>query len=102
MTATTSNAGRALTPPRTGILIAGWAGVMWPVLAFLRVPLTRVLDQPSWTAVRSDIVSYYTGSTFDTGFVVGMAMVTGAYVLYLVFVARVAGLVPERHSRWVG
>lgn len=102
MTATTSNAGGALTSPRTGILIAGWAGVLWPVLAFLRVPLTRVLDQPSWAADRSDIVAFYTGSTFDSGFVIGMALATVAYVLFLVFVARVADLVTERHSRWVG
>lgn len=88
--------------PRIGILIAGWAGVLWPVLAFARVPLTGVLEQPSWTDDPADIVSFYTNSSFDAAFVTGMAMVTVAYLLFLVFVARVADLLTDRGSRWVG
>jgi hypothetical protein len=59
MTADTnaSDPRRELMKPRTGILIAAWAGVSWPLLAFARVPLTRVLDQPSWTAEPADIVA---------------------------------------------
>lgn len=88
---------------RSGVLIAGWAGVLWPVLALFRVPLTRVLDQPSWTAPHADIVSFYAESSFDGAFVAGIGLATVAYLLFLVFVAKVADLVRERHrkSGWV-
>lgn len=88
---------------RGGVLIAGWAGALWPVLALLRVPLTRVLDQPSWTAPHADIVSFYTESGFDGAFVTGIGLAAVAYVLFLVFVAKVADLVREarRESRWI-
>lgn len=105
VSASPSDAGRGVQRHgRRDLLIAGWAGVLWPVLALLRVPLTRVLDQPSWTAAHSDIVNFYTASDFDAAFVAGMALVAVAYALFLVFVFRVADLVrgADRESRWVG
>lgn len=104
MTTTASHGTGRPTGTRTGVLIAGVAGVLWPVLAFLRVPLTGVLDQPSWTDDRSEIVSFYADSNFDAAFMTGMAVVTAAYVLFLVFVAKIADLVggTDGGSRWVG
>lgn len=94
----------AVTGSRRGALIAGLAGVLWPVLAFARVPLTGVLDQPSWTDDPSVIVEFYADSTFDAGFIVGMASVTVAYVLFVVFAAKIADLLGDSDggSRWVG
>ena len=88
---------------RRGVLIAGWAGVLWPVLALIRVPLTRLLDQPSWSAPHADIVRFYTESSFDAAFMAGIGLVAVAYALFLVFVANVADLVRRayRESRWV-
>lgn len=103
MTATTSDTSPVLTGSRTGVLIAAWAGLLWPVLAIARAPLTRILDQPSWTAEPSVIASYYTGSSFDAPFVIGMALATLAYVLFLVFVTKVAQILREEAgSRWIG
>jgi hypothetical protein len=89
---------------RRATLVAGGAGVLWPVLALARVPLTRLLDQPSWDADRSSIVQFYSDSNFSGGFVGGMALVSVAYVLFVVFAAKVADLVGEADAswRWVG
>jgi hypothetical protein len=94
----------AATGSRRGTLIAGTAGVLWVVLALVRVPLTGVLDQPSWTDDPSVIVDFYTNSSFDTAFMVGIASATVAYVLFLVFIAKAADLLGDSDggSRWVG
>ena len=94
----------AVTGSRREILIAGLAGVFWPVLAVARVPLTGVLDQPSWTDDPSVIVDFYERSSFDVGFVAGMALVTVAYVLFVVFATKIADLLGRKDggSRWVG
>ena len=85
-------------------LIAGIAGVLWPVLAMVRIPLTGVLDQPSWEADRSLIADFYQSANFDTAFVVGMWAVTIAYLLFLVFVTKIADSLTIRggRSRWMG
>ncbi len=102
MTSSTSNL-PSLGAPRAEVLIAAWAGLLWPVLAVTRAPLTRVLDQPSWTADQSEIVSYYADSSFDATFVIGMAVATLAYVLFLVFVAKLAQILrDEWGSSWIG
>lgn len=89
---------------RRGTLIAGVAGVLWPVLALARVPLTGVLDQPSWTDEPAAIVDFYTASNFDGAFVAGIALVTVAYMLFLVFMAKAADLLGDSDggSRWLG
>ena len=89
---------------RRGTLIVGFAGVLWPVFALARVPLTGVLDQPSWTDEPAAIVDFYMASSFDGAFVAGIAMVAVAYVLFLVFVAKAAYLLGETDggSRWLG
>lgn len=94
----------AVTGSRRGTLIAGVAGVLWPVLALARVPLTGVLDQPSWTDEPAAIVDFYTAANFDGAFVAGIALVTVAYVLFLVFVAKAADLLGDSDggSRWLG
>lgn len=94
----------AVTGSRRGALIAGAAGVLWPVLAWARVPLTGVLDQPSWTDDPATIVDFYTASSFDGAFVTGIALVSIAYVLFLVFMFKVADLLGDVDggSRWVG
>jgi hypothetical protein len=94
----------AATSTRRGTLIAGIAGVLWVVLALVRVPLTGVLDQPSWTDDPSVIVDFYTNSNFDAAFMVGIASVTVAYVLFLVFMVKAADLLGDSDggSRWVG
>jgi hypothetical protein len=92
------------TGTRAGALIAGWAGILWPVVALLRVPLTRLRDQPSWTADRAAIASFYNEQSFDAAFVTGMALVTVAYALFLVFVAKAADVLrtADGGSRWIG
>lgn len=94
----------AVMGTRRGTLVAGIAGVLWPVLALARVPLTGVLDQPSWTDERADIVAFYDGADFDAGFVLGIWLVAVAYVLFLVFAAKLADLLADTDggSRWVG
>lgn len=94
----------AATGSRRGTVIAGIAGVLWVVFALARVPLTGVLDQPSWTDDPSVIVDFYTNSNFDTAFMAGIALVTVAYVLFLVFIAKAADLLGDSdgESRWVG
>lgn len=89
---------------RRGTIIAGIAGVLWPVLAIIRVPLTRVIDQPSWTAERTAIVDFYEDIDFDAAFVVGIFSVTVAFLLFLVFIAKVAELLGDTDggSRWLG
>ena len=94
----------AVVGTHRGTLVAGIAGVLWPVLALARVPLTGVLDQPSWTDDRADIVAFYEGARFDGGFVLGIWLVTVAYALFLVFAAKLADLFGDVDggSRWVG
>lgn len=94
----------AVTGSRRGVLIAGLAGLLWPVLALARVPLTGAANQPSWTDEPAAIVGFYTASNFDGAFVAGIALVAVAYVLFLVFVAKAADLLgdSDRGSRWMG
>lgn len=89
---------------RRGTLIASVAGILWVVFALARVPLTGLLDQPSWTDDRSAIVEFYTNADFDAAFIAGIALATVAYVFFLVFAAKAAALFGDgaRGSRWVG
>lgn len=94
----------AVLGTRRGTVIAGVAGVLWPVLALARVPLTRALDQPAWTDDPARIVDFYTDATFNAAFVSGIAVVAVAYVLFLVFIAKAADVLGDVDggSRWVG
>ncbi len=94
----------SVTGSRRGAVLAGVAGVLWPVLALARVPLTGLLDQPSWTDEPAAIVAFYSAADFDGAFVAGVALVTIAYVLFLVFVAKAADLLGDSDggSRWLG
>lgn len=89
---------------RRGTLVAGIAGVLWPLLALARVPLTGALDQPSWTDDPADIVEFYEGRSFDGAFILGIWLVAVAYALFLVFAAKLADLLGgvDGGSRWVG
>ena len=92
-----------VTGSRRGALIAGVGGILWVILALARVPLTRLLDQPSWTDDPSVIVDFYVNSSFDSGFITGIALVAVAYVLFFVFIAKTADLLGDVDggSRWV-
>lgn len=88
-----------------GVLIAAWAGVFHVVLATIASALlTGEAAQPSWTDPSETIVDFYRTSSFDGVFVTGVLMVGVAFVVFLVFAARVAELVggADGGSRWVG
>jgi hypothetical protein len=78
---------------RRDLAAASVAGILWPVLAIPRIFLTGELDEPSWTDSREAITDFYAGASFDGAFVVGMAMVTVAYLLLVVFLAKAAEVV---------
>jgi hypothetical protein len=83
--------------------LAGLAGVLAPILAFGRLALTGEIDRPVWDDPVEEIVSFYEGSDFNTGFMVGILMVTLAYVLYVVFLAKVSSVIRahETGSVWL-
>lgn len=83
--------------------LAALAGVLWPVLAIGRLPLTGEIDRPDWDDPVETIVGFYETTEFTAGFMVGILMVTMAYVLLVVFLAKVASLVRdhERGSAWL-
>lgn len=89
---------------RQGTFIAAAAGVLWPVLALMRVPLTNEAAHPSWTDSPASIIDFYSNASFDAAFRVGLGAVTLAYVVLLVFVAKLADLFGslDGRSRWVG
>ena len=89
---------------RMTIRIAGVAGILWPVLAVSRLPFTGEIDMPEWTAPPSDFIEFYEGSSFDTSFKFGIGMAVVAYVLLIVFLARIAVLLRDIDVkfRWLG
>jgi Domain of unknown function (DUF4386) len=89
---------------KTGVRIAGWAGVLWAVLSFARLPLTGEAEQPARAAASGDIVGFFEGVGYDGLFVVGMGLVTVGWALLPVFIARVADLIghSDARLRWVG
>lgn len=90
---------------RTGALIAGWAGIVHVALAFIAsLALTGELDQPSWTEASQTIVGYYRDASFSGTFITGMVVVGISFLLFLVFIAKIADLLGgvDGGSRWVG
>ncbi|MGA7271306.1 MAG: hypothetical protein WB239_09570, partial [Acidimicrobiia bacterium] len=100
---TTATAGLAVST-KTGVRIAGWAGVLWAVLSFARLPLTGEADLPARAAVHNDIGGFFEGVNYDGRFVVGIGLVIAGWALLPVFIARVADLIghTDRGLRWVG
>lgn len=93
------------TGTRRGTLIAGWAGVVHVALAlFASVALTGEAGQPSWTDSPQAIVRYYRDASFDGTFITGMILVGVSFLLFLVFIAKIADLLGgvDGGSRWVG
>jgi hypothetical protein len=88
---------------RRGTLIAAGAGLLYPVLGIASAVLTDELDLPSWTSPRSSIADYYAGVGFDSLFTIGMALGAAAFLLWLLFVAKIADLVGtvDGGSSWV-
>ena len=89
---------------RSGVLIAGVAAILWPLLAIARLPLTGELDVPEWTAPPDEIIDFYENSSFDTEFKIGIGMVILAYLLLVVFLVKVADLLIDEGglTRWMG
>jgi hypothetical protein len=87
-----------------GTRVAAAAGVLWPTLAITRLFLTGELDRPDWTDGRSEIVGFYEAADFDAAFRLGIAFVGLAYLLLLVFLAKVVGVLRSRDERagWLG
>jgi hypothetical protein len=87
-----------------GTRVAAVAGVLWPTLAITRLFLTGELDRPDWTGGRSEIVGFYEAADFDAAFRLGIALVTVAYLLLLVFLAKVVQALRSRDERaaWLG
>lgn len=99
---TTAIADRSLsTSTRGSVMIAGWAAALWGVLSVSRVPLTGEATMPLWTAPPADIVAFYEGQSFDTGFIVGIALAAFGWSLLMVFLAKVSSILGDR-LRWVG
>lgn len=89
---------------RTGVIIAGWAGVLWTVLSVARLPLTGEAEQPARAAAHDDVVAFFEGVSFDGRFLIGIGLVTIGWALLPVFIAKVADLISrtDRGLRWVG
>ncbi len=89
---------------RTGVRIAGWAGVLWAVLSLARLPLTGEANLPARDASPDQIVGFFQGLSFDSVFIIGIGLVTIGWALLPVFIARVADLIgsTDRRLRWVG
>lgn len=100
---TTATTGSALGT-KTGLKIAGLAGVLWAVLSFARLPLTGEANLPARDAPPDQIVGFFQGLSFDSAFIVGIGLVTIGWALLPVFIAFVADLVGriDRALRWVG
>lgn len=90
--------------PGASLRIAGWSAVLGTVLSFARAPLTGELDLPETTASPEAIVGFFRGSSLDVAFVGGMVMVSVGWLLYLVFIAKVADLLQtiDVSYRWLG
>lgn len=94
---------RSAARARRGTLIAAAAGLLWPVLSALRLPLTGEVARPTWTADPSEIVAFYEASAFDGRFMVGVVVVVLGYVLLLAFMAYLAGVLGDAGGGvWVG
>ena len=90
--------------PRGGLLIAGWSAVLGTILSVARAPLTGEFDLPETTASPEAIVGFFRGASFDAAFVGGMVMACIGWLLYLVFIAKVADLIQaiDVKNRFVG
>jgi hypothetical protein len=99
-----SDPGLAWLASTAGTRVAAAAGVLWPTLAITRLFLTGELDRPDWTDGRSEIVGFYEAADFDAAFRLGIAFVGLAYLLLLVFLAKVVGVLRSRDERagWLG
>jgi hypothetical protein len=94
---------RSVGGARRGTLIAAAAGILWPILSAVRLPLMDEVARPIWTSGPSKIVAFYEASAFDTRFMVGVVLVVVGYVLLLAFMAYVASVLADAGGgTWVG
>ncbi|MDX1509813.1 MAG: hypothetical protein R3249_00555 [Nitriliruptorales bacterium] len=84
--------------------LAALCGLLWPILAVTRLPLTGEPDLPGWTETPEAIVAFYRDSSFDGQFVAGVGLVTLGYMLLLVFVSKLSVLIGEDRNGapWLG
>lgn len=89
---------------RAGTLVAGVAGLLYPILSIGRLFFTGEVDAPALDDSPAAIVAFYEAADFDTTFTLGIAMVAVGYALLIVFIAKVADVVGglDAGSRWVG
>lgn len=94
----------ATSGTRTGTVVAGTAGLLGVVLAFIAPALTGELSQPSWTEPSASIIDFYQTTAFDTSFMAGVFLEGVAFVVVLVLIAKLSDLVgnAEAGSRWLG
>ena len=87
-----------------GVRLAAISGILYPVLAIIRLFLTGEFDRPDWTGSPSSIVDFYESSHFDITFAAGIGMVALGYLLLLVFISKVSALIEtdERGAPWLG
>ena len=87
-----------------GVRIAAISGILWPVLATVRLFLTGELDRPDWTGSQSSILDFYQSSSFDAVFAAGIGLVALGYLLQLVFISKVSALIEtdENGAPWLG
>lgn len=100
----TSGVHVASSGARTGTVVAGMAGLVGVVLAFIAPALTGELSQPSWSEPSASIVDFYQTTAFDTSFMVGVFLEGGSFVVVLVLIARLSDLVgnADGGSFWLG
>lgn len=87
-----------------GVRITAVCGMLWGVLATVRLLLTGEIDRPDWTAPAASIVDFYEKANFDSKLLAGVGLVALGYVLVLVFFSKVASIVETygNGAPWLG
>lgn len=79
-----------------GARVAGVAALLHGVLPLVAVTLTREAVQPGRDDPAASVVRFYREGVVDVAFVAGSALTVIAFMLLLVFVAKVAGPTERR------
>lgn len=87
-----------------GVRITAVCGMLWGVLAIVRLMLTGEIDRPDWTSSTASIVDFYEKAQFDSKLLAGVGLVALGYILVLVFFSKVASIVETygNGAPWLG